>query len=284
MNDTDLILDDKSLEEAEKAIRDYVAKQIECLNDFLLEIKRLADEWDNCDYEEVLNTASALSRKADLELHDEEKRRSAFLREHQAHFAARPKFGVAAKASGASFSAPNSKKRELSSTYERIFEKCEEKIKIEMLRNLGELRLYDSRNNGNETFYDPDGLSRMRLMKNIVNIDMNSPDYERELGRMVGLHAYFKHRDDERLAMMRIYLKERDALLGKEGASNLNKAIDETPINAKYLKFKDKNELSSLRFYSYCFDDYIHKRNDSRIKEAYPDSYAYFLKMIEFWG
>ncbi len=286
-----MIMDELKLSEGAlvstiEIIKKYVEKQKALVDDYEKDIKNLSDDWEGSQFDSISDFVNEISERLSDNMDAIKERYPKYLDEKINVFRARPTFSNNACASSKSNDyspKTDSGSKNPKTIYEKLFERHNKDLIRGLYFYLMRINFYVS--NEKTSFYDPDGLYKRGLYKNIMAIDLNSPNCESDLLFLTGQHIYFQMKHDWQMRLIRCVASEinNKAFIDDAKFRELsNKIVNGAEINDKYLHFKDNNAKVAFHFFTFAFNDFIAEKNDSLgdYEKYFSHSYDQFRELL----
>lgn len=279
------------LENTKEEIKKYSIKQSEVLKKFYDAVRNLADIWEGNNFNTIFYEVEMITNMGSSNFFTIGLNYSKYFQEKVEQFYSRPTFGSISSQKSA-ISNSNSKVKDATkslekenspkSIYEKIFAAHNKDLVQRLYFYLKKIHFYNPVDK--ISYYDPSGLSKGGLYKNIIAVDINSKDFAKQLIKLTGQHLYFAMNHIQRSNLL--YSLSKDM----KNQKNINLAnltafgktiLSGNNINFKYLGFLNENEKAAFSFFSNCFSSYMFKDNDlDKYKKYFSYSYQQFVSIL----
>ena len=278
-------LNDSILEGIAENIKNYCQKHLSIIDEFCYDIKALSDSWSGDGYESLETKVERITRSTESCICSISQNYPKYFYENAELIRSRPTFsrGNAGFARTTSQSS-NSADKNGGSIFDQVFAKCNKDVTSRILFYLRRNRMLTPKDSG-VCFYDPLGISKQRMYKDIMMIDINSPTFHNDLLSLTGQQLFFQVVHEQRMLLLRSLGLEinNQSLKDDAGYQELTqKILEGKGINTTYLSFPDDATRHSFNFYTYAFQATIGKDNNriADYKRYYSKTYQVFLTIL----
>lgn len=285
---SDIKIDDRALDAASQLIKKFTQKQKEIMNNYYREIRALEEYWEEAPFESLLNKIQNVVRNTEKSSESIEQRYPMFYIRKAEMVRNRPSFSGSSNVRTSISSSTTSSKKGTGakSRIDEVFEKYNKKFRDNLYFYLRKINLNFNNPNEMTSFYDPDGISKRGLYKNIMNLNTNSQTFHDDLLSLTGQHVYFQLQNIQKTQVARCLYNEMNAVAWKndiEFVKFTEQIINGNGINHKYLKFSNDNEKNAFNFFSQAFKATL--SNDietvNKYNKYYSTTYGHFSEIMK---
>ena len=282
---------DICLNNTKDEIKKCISKQIEVLKQFYEKIRNLSDTWDGSNFDSLFSEVEMITDLGSSDFSSIGSNYSKYFQDKIEQFNNRPTFGnvssqTSTTSGGSSFnsnvSSSSMKKKSPKAVYEKVFETHNKDLVQRLYFYLRKIKFYNPTDK--ISYYDPYGLSKGGLYKNIMAVDINSDDFDKQLMRLTGQHLFFAINHLQRSNLLRALsedMKNQKNINSADFISFSKSVLSGNNINYKYLGSLPENEKSVFSFFSNCFKSYMFKDNDlDKYKKYFSYSYQQFVSIL----
>ncbi len=277
-------LDDKALDNVSLCLKKYCINQKEIIRKFYNEIGYLEHEWDGDNFESLFDKVELLDKETEKVMNNIENIYTSYYSEKAEMIRNRPNFSVKNISNNNLVSLSSDTKK--ITNIDKISSKNNKEIVTKILAYLRKNNLRIEKSALEKiSFYDPYGKSKNRLYKNIMSININSPDYESDLIKLTGQHLFLNMNYEKQQKLVKslsVELENRSNINDITYIDTCKKIKLGIGIETKYLNLADEKIKNAFSFFDNAFVST--SLNDigeiKKYKKYFPNSYKNFLEIL----
>lgn len=274
-----------ALDDIADSIKKYYEKQRDTIYEYFCNIRCLEEYWNWSSFESLLHKAQEINDKTSQALIGINERYRQYYTKKAEMIRNRPSFNggasnhkqsVVSSSSNGNFS--NSKM-----LFDKVFKDCNKDITRKIYSYLVKIKFYKP--NEKICFYDPDGISKRRLYKNIMAIDINSSTFDQDMLSLTGQQMFFRLQHNQRMHLIRclgVELHSKSFSNDTQFSELVDQIKTSKGIETKYLSFPDADTKSAFTFFTKAFQATMsnNKNEIDKYKKYLSNSYGNFLEIL----